>query len=190
MSMSSHSPPDARRFRNTIGLFATGVTVVTAHIGDEAIAMTANAVSSVSLDPMLLLFCPGKQTRLGRQVQQIRGFTINLLREDQRALSTFFAGGWKQPNAPTFSFTPTRTALRLDGSLASIDCETDRVLDAGDHWIVIGRVVDLHAGRHPQRPLLFFQGQYRHVDFSEGAPAPDLADAHDAPFQMYYDGWD
>ena len=189
--MSKQStPPDQRRFRNTIGLFATGVAVIVAHVGEEAIAMTVNAVSSVSLDPMLLLFCPGKRTRLGKHAERIPGFTVNLLREEQRALSTFFAGSWKEPNPPVFSFTPTRTALRLDGSLASIDCQTERVIDAGDHWIVLGRVVDLHSGAQPHRPLLFFQGKYRQVDFTESAPAPDLVNAHDAPFHMYYDGWD
>ena len=152
--------------------------------------MTVNAVSSVSLDPMLLLFCPGKLTRLGKYAQQIPGFTVNFLRDDQRALSTFFAGSWKDPNPPVFHFTPTRTALRLEGAIASLDCETERVMEAGDHWIVIGRVVDLHAAPHPQRPLVFFHGQYRHLDATEATPAPDLVNAHDAPFHLHYDGWD
>ena len=183
------TPADARRFRDTIGLFATGVAVIVAHVGDEAIAMTANAVSSVSLDPMLLLFCPGKQTRLGRHAQQIPGFTVNLLRDDQRALSTFFAGSWKQPQPPPFRFTPSRSGLRLEGSLAAIDCATERVIEGGDHWIVLGRVLELHTGPQPARPLLFFNGKYRHLN-TESEPAPDLSNAHDAPFQMHYDGWD
>lgn len=80
--------PEARRFRDTIGLFATGVAVVVARAGEDVHAMTINAVSSLSLDPMLLLFCPGKKTRLAQHVQAITGFTVNVLRHDQQALST------------------------------------------------------------------------------------------------------
>jgi flavin reductase (DIM6/NTAB) family NADH-FMN oxidoreductase RutF len=189
MSRPPTTPPDPRQYRDTIGMFATGVAVIVAHVGDEALAMTANAVSSVSLDPMLLLFCPGKQTRLGRNIGQIKSFTVNLLRDDQRALSTFFAGGWKAATPPKFHFIPTHAALRLEGSLAALDCETDRVIDGGDHWIVLGRVLELHTGTHPHRPLLFFQGKYRHLN-AESEPAPDLANAPDAPFHVPFDGWD
>jgi flavin reductase (DIM6/NTAB) family NADH-FMN oxidoreductase RutF len=176
--------PDARRFRNTIGLFATGVAVVAARIGEDVIAMTANAVASVSLDPMLVLFCPERHTRLAHHLDRMAGFTISLLRDDQQPLSTFFAGGWKDPTPPPFQFVHTRTALRLEGSLASIDCDLERTIEAGDHWIVVGRVVGLHIGPEPHRPLLFFRGQYRHVVFTESTPAPDLANPHDAPFDL------
>src|SRR5579872_1262931 len=103
-SMTKASPPDSRRFRNTIGLFATGVAVVATRLEDEAVGMTANAISSVSLDPMLVLFCPGKNTRLGRRIHSIASYTINLLRDDQQALSTYFAGGWKDATPPPFTF--------------------------------------------------------------------------------------
>jgi flavin reductase (DIM6/NTAB) family NADH-FMN oxidoreductase RutF len=183
----SHKPIDARRFRNTIGLFATGVAVVVAHAENEVIAMTANAVSSVSLDPMLVLFCPGKQTKFAQHVTGISGFTINFLRHDQQALSTYFAGGWKEPTPPPFRLVASRSAPRLEGSLASIDCETARVTEVGDHWLVIGRVLHLHTGIQPHRPLLFFSGRYRSVDFSESAPAPDLTNVHDEPAHIFYD---
>ena len=71
--------PDARRFRDTLGLFATGVAVIVAHADGEVLAMTANAVSSLSLDPMLVMFCPGKKSKLARHVQRLSGFTINIL---------------------------------------------------------------------------------------------------------------
>jgi flavin reductase (DIM6/NTAB) family NADH-FMN oxidoreductase RutF len=82
------TPPDARRFRDTVGLFATGVAVIVAHADGEVLAMTANAVSSLSLDPMLVMFCPGKQSKLAQHVQRLSGFTINILRQEQEALST------------------------------------------------------------------------------------------------------
>ena len=100
----AHKAPDARRFRDTIGLFATGVAVVAARVGEDLHSMTVNAVSSVSLDPMLVLFCPGKKTRFAHYVHDITGFTINFLRHDQQALSTYFAGGWKEAIAPHFRF--------------------------------------------------------------------------------------
>jgi 3-hydroxy-9,10-secoandrosta-1,3,5(10)-triene-9,17-dione monooxygenase reductase component len=185
-SASPSAPPDARRFRDTIGLFATGVAIVVGRVGDEVLAMTVNAVSSVSLDPMLVMFCPGKMTRLAEHLGSLTGFSINILRHEQEALSTYFAGGWKEPTPPPFRFVPSRSALRLEGSLASIDCELTKVIDAGDHWLVMGRVVELHSGIGPHRPLLFYKGRYEAVDFSASAPAPDLASAHEEPPHVFY----
>jgi flavin reductase (DIM6/NTAB) family NADH-FMN oxidoreductase RutF len=183
----AHGPPDARRFRDTMGLFATGVAVVVARADQEVLAMTVNAVSSVSLDPMLVMFCPGKQTKLARHVAGLLGFTINVLRHDQQALSTFFAGGWTEPAPPPFRLVPSRCALRLEGSLASIDCEPEQVIEVGDHWLVIGRVLELHTGIHPHRPLLFLSGRYRNVDLSESTAAPDLTNVHDEPAHIFYE---
>jgi len=166
-----------------MGLFATGVAVVVARAGDEIHAMTVNAVSSVSLDPMLVLFCPGSSTRLARDLPQVTGFTINILRREQQALSTYFAGGWKEPTPPPFRFVPSHSALRLEGSLASIDCEPERIIEAG--WLVIGRVGHLHAGIPPHEPLLFYKGGYRGADSAAGAPAPELRDVHEVPFHFY-----
>ncbi len=183
----AHSPPDARRFRDTVGLFATGVAVVVARADQEVLGMTVSAVSSISLDPMLVMFCPGKKSKLARHVANLSGFTINILRHDQQALSTYFAGGWKEPVPPPFRLVPSRSAPRLEGSLASIDCEPEQVIEVGDHWLVIGRVVELHTGVHPHRPLLFFGGRYRNVDSTESTPAPDLSNVHDEPAHIFYE---
>ena len=148
--------------------------------------MTVNAVSSVSLDPMLVMYCPGKKTRLAQRLTSLAGFTINFLRHDQQALSTYFAGGWQELAPPSFRFVPSRCAPRLEGSLASIGCELEQLVDAGDHWLVLGRVLDLHTGVAPYRPLLFFRGRYHRVDFSEGAPAPDFAAVEDEPPHVFY----
>jgi flavin reductase (DIM6/NTAB) family NADH-FMN oxidoreductase RutF len=180
---------DPRRFRDTIGLFATGVAVVVARAGDEVFAMTANAVSSASLDPMLVLFCPGKKTRFAQALTDMSGFTLNFLRHEQQALSTYFAGGWREAVPPPFRLVPSRCAPRLEGSLAAIGCELERTVDMGDHWLVIGRVLDLHIGITPHRPLLFFSGRYRNVDPTESTPAPDLNDVRDEPAHVFYDRW-
>jgi len=180
---------DPRTFRNTLGLFATGVTIVISQAGDEVHAMTANAVSSLSLDPMLVLFCPSKKARLAQSLEAMTGFSLNILRDEQQALSTYFAGGWKESAPPPFRFVPAEAAPRLEGSLASIHCEKHQVVDGGDHWIVIGRAVALYQGIEPRRPLLFYGGQYRSVDFAAGAPAPDLTNVQDEPAQIFYEPW-
>jgi flavin reductase (DIM6/NTAB) family NADH-FMN oxidoreductase RutF len=178
---------EPRHFRDTMGLFTTGVAVVVARAAHEVLAMTVNAVSSVSLDPMLVMFCPGKQSRLAGHIARLSGFTINILREDQQALSTYFAGGWKAAQPPPFRLVPSRCAPRLQGCLASIDCEPHQVIEVGDHWMIIGHVRALHTGIQPHRPLLFFGGEYRQVDSSGSAPAPDLSDVHEEPAHIYYE---
>jgi flavin reductase (DIM6/NTAB) family NADH-FMN oxidoreductase RutF len=178
---------DVRQFRNAMGLFATGVAVIAASDDDEVIAMTANAVSSVSLSPMLILFCPNRKSRFAQSIHRLEGFTVNFLRHDQQALSTFFAGSWKDPVPPPFRFVPAACAPRLEGSLASLHCEREQLVEAGDHWVVIGRVRDLHVGIPPHKPLVFFGGRYRHIALADSTPAPDLVDVHEEPAHIFYD---
>jgi flavin reductase (DIM6/NTAB) family NADH-FMN oxidoreductase RutF len=179
--------PDVRRFRDTIGLFATGVAVVVARSDTEVLAMTANAVSSVSLDPMLVMFCAAKQSNMARHVANFSGFTVNILRRDQQALSTYFAGGWKQSTPPPFRLIATRYAPRLEGSLAAIECIPWKTVELGDHWLVCGQVVGLHTGTPPHDPLLFLSGQYRQVQPATSDPAPDLDDVKNEPAHIYYE---
>ena len=184
--MSAPPAIDPRAFRDLAGLFTTGVAIVTLEAHGEVHAMTANAVASLSLDPMLMLFCPAKKARLAEHLEHMRQFTLNFLREDQEALSTYFAGGWKSSPAPPFRFVPSAAGPRLEGSLAAIGCDVERVSDGGDHWIVTGRVIALHRGIEPLRPLLFFRGKYRAVDFYEGSVAPDLTQVMDEPPHIFY----
>jgi 3-hydroxy-9,10-secoandrosta-1,3,5(10)-triene-9,17-dione monooxygenase reductase component len=170
-----------------MGLFATGVAVVLTEVDGEAHGMTVSSVASVSLDPLLVLFCPGKQTRMAQYVERLTGFTINVLRHEQEALSTYFAGSWRDETPPPYRLVPARSGPRLEGCLACIDCTTHQIIEAGDHWLVLGRVVELHTGVLPHRPLLFYSGRYRAVDFSESTPAPDLTNVHDEPAHIFYD---
>jgi flavin reductase (DIM6/NTAB) family NADH-FMN oxidoreductase RutF len=178
---------DARRFRETMGLFATGVAVIVARSGHEVLAMTANAVSSVSLDPMLVMFCPSKSSNLARHLAGLTAFSINILRQDQQALSTYFAGGWKEPAPPPFRLVPARCAPRLEGCLASIHCEPWKIMEVGDHWMVFGQVMELCTGVSPRQPLLFLSGRYREVGSAVSTPAPDLSNVHDEPAHIYYE---
>ncbi len=183
----SLAPPDPRQFRNTIGLFATGVAVIVARAGEETLAMTANAVSSVSLDPMLVMFCPSKRSNLARHLGSLAAFSINILRYDQQALSTYFAGGWREPRPPPFRLVPSGYAPRLEGSLAAIECAPWKILDVGDHHMVFGQVMQLHTGVQPHQPLLFQSGSYRHLQEGDSAPAPDLSDVRDEPPHIFYE---
>lgn len=186
-------PLEPRLYRNTIGLFATGVTVVSTQAEGTVHGMTANAVTSLSLEPMLLLVAVGKQARLATLLPQASGFTVNILRAEQEALSTFFAGGWRQPTPPPFRFVPWDTrpefgSARLEGALAAIGCTLYRLVDGGDHWLVLGQVVALHHGVEPHLPLLFYGGRYRHLNTTVHA-APVRGDLRlaEEPIAAYYE---
>ena len=121
-------PPSEREYRDTVGLFSTGVAVIVASVGGEVFAMTANAVASLSLSPMLVMFAPGKHSRFAQRVGEVKDYSINILRSEQQALSTYFAGGWKAAAPPPFRFVPFGAALRLEGCLACIECSNVQVL--------------------------------------------------------------
>jgi len=185
--MAAAQKPDPRRFRDIIGLLPTCVAVIVARAAEEVHAMTVNAVCSLSLEPLLLMFCPGKKSNMARHIATLSGFTINILRHEQQALSTYFAGGWREPTPPPFRLVPSRCAARLEGSLAYIECEPYQLIEVGDHWMVIGEVMEVTGGMEPHRPLLFLSGKYRAIDYSEGTAAPDLINVHDEPAHIYYE---
>jgi flavin reductase (DIM6/NTAB) family NADH-FMN oxidoreductase RutF len=177
---------DSRAFRNVLGRFATGVSVVAIGVDDGVHAMTANAVCALSLEPPQVLFCPNKAGRLAQLLPQAERFTLSFLREDQQALSTYFAGAWKESQPPPFRFIHDHGAPRLEGSLAALVCAKRAVHDGGDHLLVIGEVVALHQGLDPLYPLLFFKGKYQTMERTGGKEAPPLTDVTDEPPTVYY----
>jgi flavin reductase (DIM6/NTAB) family NADH-FMN oxidoreductase RutF len=152
---------DPREFRNTVGQFVTGVTVIAADIDGSVRGMTANAFTSVSLDPPLVLFCVAKKAHLGQVIQRASGFSVNVLRQEQQNLSTYFAGGWKEPEPPPFTFEPWHGGPLLSGAIAALGCAIEFVHEGGDHFIVVGRVLALHRAEPPFAPLVFAGGRYR-----------------------------
>jgi len=158
---------EPREFRQTVGQFVTGVTVLAMEVDGEIRTMTANSFTSVSLDPPLVLVCVGKGTRMGQFVESARGFSINILRLDQQHLSAYFAGLWREPEPPPFQFLAWDGGPRLDGAAAALGCDRHAIYDGGDHWIVIGLVVALHRPTGPYRPLAFFRGRYVAVEESD-----------------------
>ncbi len=146
-----------------MGLFATGVTVIAAGQEQHLHVMTANAVTSLSLDPMLMLFCVGKEARMVTHLRERPQFTVNILRADQADLSPYFAGMWKGEEPPHFEFAGWHNAARLKDCAASICCEVHEMLEAGDHYIVVGRVVGLWEGANPVEPLIYYGGRYHQL---------------------------
>ena len=153
----------ARRFRDVLGRFASGVTVVTGISNDEPVGMTCQSFSSVSLEPPLVLFIPAKTSRAWPLIQRSGKFCVNFLAADQAELSNTMASRGVDKFADVkWTPSPTTGAPLLDGAVAHIDCSIHVVHEAGDHYVVIGRVLDLVAdGDAPAEPLLFYRGEYR-----------------------------
>ena len=102
------------------------------------------------------------------------------------ALSNYFAGRPPDGALPDFEFDPWAGTPRLRDCAAALACRVEEQMPGGDHWIVVGRVMAVHLGLEPRRPLLFYAGSYRQLA-PEAAPAPDLAD--EVPVQIFYDPW-
>ena len=153
---------DARTFRQTVGHFATGVTIITTEVDGAIRALTANSFTAVSLDPPLVLFCVGKATKTGQIIHSVNGFAVNILRQEQQDLSTYFAGGWTHPQPPAFTFVPWEGGPRLDGCAAAIGCSIHAIHEGGDHWIVVGEVRALHRTAC-KSPLVFHGSRYANL---------------------------
>jgi flavin reductase (DIM6/NTAB) family NADH-FMN oxidoreductase RutF len=153
---------DLDAYRGVMGRFATGVTVIATGWGDALHAMTANAVTSLSLDPLRLLICVQKESHCAEALQCNRTFSVNVLREDQEALSVYFAGQWRNPTPPRFEFVAWQGGPRLKGVIAAVGCEVAEIYPGGDHLIFTGTVVAVYRGPG-ERPLLYQGGEYRRL---------------------------
>jgi flavin reductase (DIM6/NTAB) family NADH-FMN oxidoreductase RutF/pimeloyl-ACP methyl ester carboxylesterase len=157
---------DARTFRDALGCFATGVTVVTA-IGADGlpIGLTANSFTSVSLDPPLLLVCIANNAGSAPALREAERFAVNVLQIGQQPTSNRFAGKGEDRFAATPWEVGEFGTPVLTGSLGSFECESQDIHDGGDHFILVGRV--LKAIFEPRRdPLLYFRGKYRKLHFA------------------------
>jgi flavin reductase (DIM6/NTAB) family NADH-FMN oxidoreductase RutF len=155
---------DQATFRQVLGHFPTGVTVVAGMDGDEPIGLAVGSFFSLSLDPMLVGFCPDRSSTSWARMSAAGRFCVNVLGAHQEAVCRAFATsgddkfagiGWK----PAESGSPL-----LDGVLAWIDCEVDAVHDGGDHHIVVGRVLGMGVGDEDEGgPLVFYRGGYANL---------------------------
>jgi flavin reductase (DIM6/NTAB) family NADH-FMN oxidoreductase RutF len=149
-------------FRHAIGHFATGVTVVTSIGADcRPVGTTASAVSSLSLDPPLVLVCFDRGSMTLEAVRAHGAFVINVLAAPQRYLSANFA---RRGVAAAWDGVPHRLghtgSPRLDGVLAALECTVEHRLPGGDHEIVVGRVREVETGGDDAAPLLYWRGGY------------------------------
>lgn len=151
---------DPREFRNALGQFATGVTVITALDGaGQPRGITANSFSSVSLEPMLVLWSLGRSASAFDVFSQAEHFAINVLTLEQQVLSNHFATN-DHEQFQGISCSKGRAGVPiLDDSAAVFECETEHRYDGGDHVILVGRVQGF-SYRDGVRPLIFHGGQY------------------------------
>ena len=154
------------QFRRAMGCFATGVTVITVDYEGTVQGMTANAFTSVSLDPLLVLVCVAHEARTHSHLHARKRFGINVLSEHQRAISEHYARPDRDPAlaeaeaGAKFDRTAHGTPL-LHGALAYLECRLQSAQDAGDHTIFIAEVEDVVV--REGRPLLYFQSGYRAI---------------------------
>ena len=150
---------DSAYYRQVLGHFATGVTVVTAVHQGMPVGLSVNSFTSVSLDPPLVAFCAARTSATWPHIREAGWFCVNILAEDQEAISRVFATrgadkfrgvGWH----PSVSGAPV-----LSGVLAWIDCTIEEEHAAGDHFLVLGRVRELEVANE-RRPLIFYRGGY------------------------------
>lgn len=166
MSAAEPSPagvPPAE-FRLALGRFATGVTVVTANIGSGPHGMTVNAFTSVSLVPPLVAVCVDRSAALHPALSSLRAFGVSILNSGQQQLSAWFADPARPSGTAQFAdvdwYPGPATGVPLLGrAAATLECERDAVHPAGDHSIVLGRVVATVTD-HDALPLLYLDGAY------------------------------
>jgi flavin reductase (DIM6/NTAB) family NADH-FMN oxidoreductase RutF len=164
--MSTTDPPaatDRHELRRAMGCFATGVAVVTSRdAAGNAVGTTANAISSLSLDPPLVLVCFARESETLGAIAHHRSFAINILSAGHRELSIAFARRGTDTTVweGASHRQGERGAPRLNDAVASVECELEERLPGGDHEIVIGRVLDVELDQADPDPLLFYRGGY------------------------------
>jgi 3-hydroxy-9,10-secoandrosta-1,3,5(10)-triene-9,17-dione monooxygenase reductase component len=158
--MSDHAPPfDTAKFRQVVGHFPTGVTVVTSNDDDGPVGLAVASFVSVSLDPPLVAIFAQKTSSSWPRIEAVGTFCVNVLAEDQEEVCRRFAAkGDDKFNGLGWHATGSGDP-QLEGVLAWMDCEIHSITDAGDHVCVLGLVNELEV-THEGRPLVFFRGGY------------------------------
>ncbi len=150
-------------FRAVLGHFATGIVVITGAPDGVPAGLTCQSFVSLSLDPPLVAFCPSKRSNSWRRIAGSGAFCANVLNEDQEDISRVFATSGAD-KFQGLGWRPGKTGSPiLQDVLAFVDCRIEARYDAGDHDIIVGRVVDLEAAARG-RPLLSYRGGYGRFD--------------------------
>jgi flavin reductase len=155
---------DEGLYRRAISRFATGVTVVTTHLGGQDYAMTASAICSVSLEPVLLLVSVEQEARFHDAVVEAGVFGISVLGADQRGTAAWLATRGRPLHGQLDRVPHTRGATTgvplLEDSLATFELETSAIHPAGDHSLVVGHVRSVEASERPGDALLYYRGRF------------------------------
>ncbi|WNC72224.1 flavin reductase family protein [Thalassotalea psychrophila] len=156
---------DPIQFRNALGKFPTGVTIVTTKFGDELIGMTISSFNSVSLDPPLILWSIDKGARSLPAFKEANHFAVHVLSEEQQDLSNLFA----RQGADKFANVELETGIAdvpmLSEYCARFQCQVEHQYEGGDHVIIVGRVLDFDA-HDGKDPLVFHSGRYAQISKS------------------------
>ena len=163
--MMGQPPVDPRTFRNVLGQFCTGITVITTVHDGAPVGFACQSFAALSPDPPLVLFCPTKVSRSWKAIEATGKFCVNVLTESQKDVSARF--GSKEPDKfAGLDWRPSGLGSPvIDGSLAHLDCTVASVHDGGDHFVVFGSVHSLsEVPKRKPRPLLFYQGQYTGIE--------------------------
>jgi 3-hydroxy-9,10-secoandrosta-1,3,5(10)-triene-9,17-dione monooxygenase reductase component len=170
--------PEPRRFRQVLGHFCSGVTVITVLDAAGPAGFACQAFAAVSLDPPLVLFCPSRTSATWPRIERAGHFCANVLAADQRGLARAFgvsaAAGADKFAEVRWSPSPAGAPV-LDGVLTWAACTVEAVHEAGDHFAVLGRVTELGPCR-AQRPLLFYRGRYAETAAPPAEGPPEVAD--------------
>ncbi len=156
---------DATALRQAMGSFATGVAVATCHASSQPCGITVNSLTSVSLDPPLMLFCLSNRTRVHPDFMAASHFALNILAAGQEHLSRHFAGALSEDWSSIATLPLPSAPPLLAGCMAWLVCRTQAIHPGGDHAIVIGEITALGCEPAAQ-PLLYFRKQYRHLPAS------------------------
>jgi flavin reductase (DIM6/NTAB) family NADH-FMN oxidoreductase RutF len=169
MPLPQEQPLSPQLFRQVMGRFATGVSVITTTVDDQVYGMTANAFMAGSLDPMLCVISINRSAQMHERLVRSGQFGVSFLSEWQQHLSAHFGGRQLEKLRPEFTFLGTTPVLTR--AIASLAASVVSTAACGDHTLFIGRLT--HMETAPGRPLLYYGGRYARVDSSNGSESVD-----------------
>jgi len=155
---------EQREFRNAVGCFATGVTVVTTLDSNGAkVGITANSFSSLSLDPPLILFCIDSKINSFDAFENCANFIVNVLNEEQQDISNNFARSSDEKWEGIMHDFGENGCPSFANAVAILECRKHAIHEGGDHLIVVGEVTHIKYDSGNKRPLLYYKGSYSRI---------------------------
>jgi 3-hydroxy-9,10-secoandrosta-1,3,5(10)-triene-9,17-dione monooxygenase reductase component len=171
-SLIGNTALDPRTFRDALGLYASGITVIAAHDGNEPLGFTCQSFYSVSTDPPLISFSVMVTSSTYPRIRETGKFSVNVLSKAQQSISNQFARrGIDKWAGIAWKMSDGQNPI-IDDTLTWLDCEIVAEHQAGDHYIVIGQVLTIGSNdRYIDEPLVYFKGNYRHLNDSGSSTA-------------------